>query len=414
MPNVSGWILGEIARQIMRRFGDAYEIHYLSEVLARRRPDLLRRLMARVDFVHALSESSADLVLREAIGEAPPLLTWIHHVTRWTPEHASAARGSRMVIATTVGWRDTIREHAPDAPEIRVVSYGVDPDRFRPVAPRRRRFGIPADAFVVGFIAGRPSDADGSRKGLDTLRQVLARIRDLRGLHVCLVGPGWGDEAAALRSAGISANHLGFVSAGDLPSVYASLDVYLTTSRVEGGPCTVLEAMACEVPVVATRVGMVPMAVEEGVSGFVADPGDFAALADAVRSLAADPGRRRAMGAAGRARVARTLSWSRALAGLGGPYEAMSAFMGTRAAAPSSVRERRRGSQRVHAADAFLWSGAQVRSRALTPLEGVRMLGSQWRSLGLGAIMAGTASALLPARRSRADATGPGGTSCPT
>ena len=56
-----------------------------------------------------------------------------------------------------------------------------------------------------------------------------------------------------ITASGVSANALDFLPRNLLPGFYSSIDAYLMTSRVEGGPCTVLEAMACETPVVATR-----------------------------------------------------------------------------------------------------------------------------------------------------------------
>lgn len=66
-----------------------------------------------------------------------------------------------------------------------------------------------------------------------------------------------------------------------------------------------LEAGACRKPVVATRVGGIPEVVEDGVNGFLTEPGDIDALAEKVAALIADPNLRTRMGEAGRARVER-------------------------------------------------------------------------------------------------------------
>ncbi|MHB8078531.1 MAG: glycosyltransferase, partial [Candidatus Krumholzibacteriia bacterium] len=72
-----------------------------------------------------------------------------------------------------------------------------------------------------------------------------------------------------------------------------------------------LEAMACGLPVVATRIAGVAGVVEDGVSGLLVEPGDAAALAGAMASLLADPSRRAAFGAAGLAIVRRNYSFER-------------------------------------------------------------------------------------------------------
>lgn len=89
----------------------------------------------------------------------------------------------------------------------------------------------------------------------------------------------------------------------DLPRIHADLDVVALTSRNEGSPVSLIEAMAAARPVVATRVGGVPDLVEDGVSGLLVDAGDDRALAAAIVALAGDPERRHALGQAGRKRV---------------------------------------------------------------------------------------------------------------
>lgn len=94
----------------------------------------------------------------------------------------------------------------------------------------------------------------------------------------------------------------------DLTDAYGAADVFALSSRWEGLPYTVLEAMAGGLPVVATAVDGVPEAVVDGVTGLLTPPGDPPALAGALAALLADPTRRLALGAAGRARVVERFS----------------------------------------------------------------------------------------------------------
>jgi glycosyltransferase involved in cell wall biosynthesis len=75
------------------------------------------------------------------------------------------------------------------------------------------------------------------------------------------------------------------------------------SGKREGIPNVLKEAMACELPVVASASGGIPELVEDGVSGFLLPPGDAAALAAALERLAADPALRRRLGRGGRARI---------------------------------------------------------------------------------------------------------------
>ena len=99
----------------------------------------------------------------------------------------------------------------------------------------------------------------------------------------------------------------GFVLAGfrsDLARVLPACDLAVSSSHTEGLPVVVLEEMAAGLPVVATAVGGTPEVVEDGVTGWLVPPGDAAALARRITDLLASPESARAMGLAGRRRVA--------------------------------------------------------------------------------------------------------------
>ncbi len=90
----------------------------------------------------------------------------------------------------------------------------------------------------------------------------------------------------------------------DLVDLYATLDVCVLSSRNEGTPVAIIEAMAAGRPVIATRVGGVPDVVDDGETGLLVAPGDAEGLAAAMARLAADPAARCRMGGLGRQRAA--------------------------------------------------------------------------------------------------------------
>jgi glycosyltransferase involved in cell wall biosynthesis len=96
----------------------------------------------------------------------------------------------------------------------------------------------------------------------------------------------------------------------DMPPVYRQADILVHTSDFEGMPNVILEAMACGLPVVATRVGATPDLVVTGKTGYLASPGDVSSLADKILCLAQQPDLRRQMGRAARKRVVDTYSLS--------------------------------------------------------------------------------------------------------
>lgn len=105
-----------------------------------------------------------------------------------------------------------------------------------------------------------------------------------------------------------------------IADVYAAANVIVLSSRWEGLPYVVVEAMAHSRPVVATRVDGIPEAVEDGVTGLLVEPGDAQALADALEGVLGDPDRAERMGSAGARRVPERFTIERMLKGVAEVY----------------------------------------------------------------------------------------------
>src|SRR5579872_4436239 len=91
IPNVAWWIIGEMGKQIIARFGDKYDFVFLPETLLERRPQMLRGVVPSVDVIHCLNESSIELFRDFDAATLPPIVTWIHHVTEWSRQHQMAS-----------------------------------------------------------------------------------------------------------------------------------------------------------------------------------------------------------------------------------------------------------------------------------------------------------------------------------
>lgn len=180
------------------------------------------------------------------------------------------------------------------------LGLGVDTDYFRP-APTEPRTGL-----RVGYV-GRLEP----HKGVEVLVEAMAGVPDAT-LDITGDGPAAGsiDEAIARHGMKDRTRRRGFVPHEELPERYRSLDVLVvpsvpTDDWVEQFGRVAVEAMACGVAVVASDSGSLREVV--GVAGILVAPGDVEALAGALRSLADDPERRRALAHAG---VERAALWS--------------------------------------------------------------------------------------------------------
>lgn len=201
------------------------------------------------------------------------------------------------------------RALAPRA-RVEVAWNGVDAEVFRPVPPDealRRRLGL-TGRQVVGF-AGEAR----VKKGLVPLLGALALLARERPVSLLLAGGVRADDAGVLavfrrQQPEAHVVELPYREGGELPAVYALMDVFAHPSLRDGLPNALLEALACGRPVVAARSGGIPDVVRDGRDGLLVEPGDASGLARALGGLLAAPERAARLGAAGRRRVVAAFS----------------------------------------------------------------------------------------------------------
>ena len=377
VPNAASWIVGQMAGHIIRRFGRQYEFWLMTDKMIRLRPDVVRALAPEIDFAFPLTDKGYHLIHKAIYPDKLPSLLWLHHVTNWTPAIREAVGHSKELIACTGDWKQEVASHARADLPITVVPHGVDPEAFYRRPTQRKKYGMPGESFVIGFVGSKTSNYDAGRKGLDTLERVLRQLRDrIPNLHVSFLGLGWEQEVARLRAEGISANYVGFVPESQLPDFYSSIDVYLLTSRVEGGPCTVLESMACETPVVATRVGLVPQTIRDGENGFSAAVDDADELANAIVQLHSSPDLAKQVGVAARATVTDSLSWNHTLSNLEGPLARMEKLSTRQSRVSSEISSdyARSLARAVHTADGTLWGVVSWWQGLISPRTSLRLM----------------------------------------
>ncbi|GAB6061509.1 glycosyltransferase family 4 protein [Deferrisoma palaeochoriense] len=266
-----------------------------------RRISFLRREIRRTgaSVVHAdrpLSAFAAALACRRTGARA----AW--HVRVREPDPLFDRFLPRVVdriVATSRG----VLERFPPAVRNRVavVYNGLDLERFRPAGP-------PEAPPLVGFL-GQWIPLKGVDVFLDAARIVAGRVPGVRFL---VVGSGSGEYTERLRTlAGPLGERVEFAPPTARPEgLYPRLTALVAPTREpgEGFGRVAAEAMACGVPVVASRVAGLSEVVADGETGLLVPPGDPAALAKALVNLLRNPAEAAALGRAGRARAERLFS----------------------------------------------------------------------------------------------------------
>ena len=252
---------------------------------------------AGVELVHQHYGGASMRLLARRLAGAPVLL---HCHARTLAESARpepavlGTRGADLVVANSRATAACVRGAPAE-----VVYPGV---RVPAALPERD----PADGVVIGF-AGRLV----ALKGVHVLLRAFARLAaELPEARLEIGGEGPEEEALRRQAAALGVGERvafrGWCS--DVAAEMRGWDVAVLPSLEEAFGLAAAEAMACGVPVVASRVGGLPEVVVEGETGFLVAAGDAEALRARLRELAADPALRRAMGAAGHDRARRCFS----------------------------------------------------------------------------------------------------------
>lgn len=278
-------------------------------------PDVPRIALSRAIFMprdrwrvwHARrrNEMLVGLILRHLLRRRYRLLfTW--------PEPRQLARFSHWLIRH----QDAVVATSPQAASYlqrpaQIIMHGVDTQIFQPVSDRaalRRALGLDPDAVLIGCF-GRIR----AQKGVDLLVQAgLELLPDRPRVQILMTGRITAGHAqfaddlkARIAAAGLSGRirFLGELPWDRLVQHYQALDLFAAPARWEGFGLTPLEAMACAVPAIGSRVGAFETLIRDGVTGSLIPADDGKALSAALARWLDDDEGRRAAGRAARAHV---------------------------------------------------------------------------------------------------------------
>ncbi len=270
-------------------------------LLAERRPDVLHTTLFDADVVGRSAALFTRVpVVTSLVNEAygaeqrrnPDLKAWKLRAAQLA-DAVTARRVRRFhAVSSNVASVSARRLRVPRA-RIDVIPRGRDPEKLGERDPKRRTrvraaLGVGAADEVV-LALGRHE----YQKGFDVLIAAFAQLRrDRPGVRLFIAGRegnATSDLRAAVSDSGVggAVEFLGFRS--DVPDLLCAADLFVSASRWEGSPGSVLEAMALEAPIVATDIPAVREVLGEGDAGVLARPDDAAALARAMALALDDP-----------------------------------------------------------------------------------------------------------------------------
>jgi glycosyltransferase involved in cell wall biosynthesis len=284
----------------------------LAKLIRKERPQILHTHTAKAGTVGRVAALLAG-------SRRPPIIvhTFHGHVLRgyFGPlrslffrllERRLAARTTALIAVSPQVRDDLVALGVAPRERFVVIRLGIELDeRVAPEqdgrAESRRYLGIPGDRFAVGWI-GRMTAV----KRTDDVLVAFKRLRD-GGVDAVLCMVGDGPDRLQLEQRahelGVARNTVFLGYQEDVAPLYAAFDALVLPSGNEGTPVSVIEALAAELPVVATRVGGVPDVVRDGEDGYLVEAGATDDLADRLAQLARDPALRARMGKQGRERV---------------------------------------------------------------------------------------------------------------
>lgn len=270
ISDITGWIISKMCNYIESHLGydKNYNFNYASTFSTKYLDYYFKKQVDHSDIIICMTESLYES-FHYLFNKDKTVYCWIHHITQQNKTIDFAINNCRNIITCTPTWKEKIievRKHDISDQEVFVVKHGIDSSVYFQSSNRH----VDHKNIKIGYIGNIGSDLDNNRKGLDILFKVLIQLKKENKLQfeIIFAGVGWEKFAETLRANTIKARYIGYLPDKKLPDYYNSIDVLLITSRIEGGPYSVLEALSSGVPVISTQVGIVPEIIQNHKNGF--------------------------------------------------------------------------------------------------------------------------------------------------
>jgi glycosyltransferase involved in cell wall biosynthesis len=223
-------------------------------------------------------------------------------------------RANRIIAVSDFTRRELLKYYNIPENKIRVIHNGVDVNKFKPPADKRKvkeELGFKPDDLTI-LSVGRLY----ARKGLFTLIESMPQVvKRFRNAKFVISGKGQSNEMKKLvahaERLGVKDNIIftGYYPDKKLPALYQSADVFAFSTFYEHHPFAVLEALSTGLPVVTTNVGGIPETIESGKNGFLVEPFNPQQLADRILYLLEHPAEAAEMGVLARKTIEEHFDW---------------------------------------------------------------------------------------------------------
>jgi glycosyltransferase involved in cell wall biosynthesis len=322
VPDLIPWVLGTWAKQIAS-IGKTHDYFIFSQEMINRHPHEWSKLVKDVDVVHFLNQFGVkDLSIPDHVA----IVNSVHHIVNddeWKNDVVALLQAEAVMVVANE-WKEYILSRSTQSDNIHLFYNGVDTGKFHPFPDRqiaRNDLGIVSDRQVIGYSAKFSSDYAG-RKGVDVFLETLRLLADRKNyFNIAITGPGWDEVIQQVTSYGHTVNYYPFLQDRLMPTFYNALDMYISTSRIEGGPVPIIESMACGIPVLTTPVGLVKDFLRHEHNALVVSKDDPEATADAIHMLSQAPRLHQRLSSAGLQTIQQQLTWEKTLNEIEDLYE---------------------------------------------------------------------------------------------
>lgn len=265
---------------------------------------LIQRLRSGVDVLHAhMFGSNVWAALLGTLASTPVIVahehTWSFEgkpLRKFLDRELIARKSDAFIAVSREDRRKMIEVEGIDPADVIFIPNGIATPQVSSGVELRTELGIDDEAWVIGSVGYmRP------QKRYDVLIRAAAKLRD-RGredFRVVIVGDGVEEDAlrGLVDQLGLDRFVCFLGQREDIPNVLGLFDLTVNSSDFEGSPLSIMEYMAAELPVVATRVGGNPDLITDGEGGYIVEPGSPEQLVAAIERVISDPEGARRMGA---------------------------------------------------------------------------------------------------------------------